>query len=81
MFYHGSSNPGCVESVWNPEKYPGGTKDLLGEDVFDTPVWNLTRQQKYDLVYTRILMQHPQVVLCVQPFKMRKCPCAVISGS
>ena len=44
-------------------------KDLLGEDVFDTPVWDLTRHQKYDLVYTRILMQRPKVVLCVQPFK------------
>ncbi len=44
-------------------------KDLLGEDVFDTPVRDLTRQQKYDLVYTRVLLQHPQVVLCVQPFK------------
>ena len=62
-----------IRGVWNQSgirrSIQEEQKDLLGEDVFDTPVWNLTRQQKYDLVYTRILMQHPQVVLCVQPFK------------
>ena len=42
---------------------------LLGEEVFDLPVDKLTESQKYDLVYTRILLQHPKVVFCVQPFK------------
>lgn len=62
-----------IQGVWNQSGIRRSIreeqKDLLGEDVFDTPVRDLTRQQKYDLVYTRILLQHPQVVLCVQPFK------------
>ena len=42
---------------------------LLGEDVFYKKVSELTRKQKYDLIYTRILLQNPKVVFCVQPFK------------
>lgn len=41
----------------------------LGDEVFDLPVSALTKSQKYDLVYTRILLQRPKVVFCVQPFK------------
>ena len=29
----------------------------------------LSEKQKYELVYTRILLQNPRVVFCVQPFK------------
>lgn len=42
---------------------------LLGEDVFYKRIRDLTIKQKYDLVYTRILLQNPGVVFCVQPFK------------
>lgn len=42
---------------------------VLGDEVFDTPVSALTKEQKYDLVYTRILLQRPKVVFCIQPFK------------
>lgn len=42
---------------------------LLGEDVFDTPVERLSEWQKYDLIYTRIFLQNPEIVFCVQPFK------------
>lgn len=42
---------------------------ILGEDVFDTPIDALTEAQKYQLIYTRILLQRPQVVLCIHPFK------------
>lgn len=42
---------------------------LLGEDVFYKRIGDLTTRQKYDLVYTRILLQNPGVVFCVQPFK------------
>lgn len=41
----------------------------LGGDVFDLPVEDLTEEQQYDLIYTRILIQNPKVVFCVQPFK------------
>lgn len=43
--------------------------DLLGGEVFDLRVEDLSQKQKYDLVYTRILLQNPEVVFCVQPFK------------
>ena len=46
-----------IRGVWNQSgirrSIQEEQKDLLGEDVFDTPVWNLTRQQKYDLVYAQ----------------------------
>ena len=42
---------------------------LWGGDVFYQKVEDLTQQQKYDLVYTRILLQNPRIVFCVQPFK------------
>lgn len=43
--------------------------EYLGEDVFYTPVEELSQRQKYQLVYTRVLLQHPRVVFCIQPFK------------
>lgn len=43
--------------------------DLLGKDVFRCKVEQLSQKQKYDLVYTRILLQNPKIVFCVQPFK------------
>ncbi len=42
---------------------------LLGKEVFESKVKYLSDKQKYDLVYTRIYLQQPRVVLCVQPFK------------
>lgn len=44
-------------------------KQSFGREVFSTPVDFLTKKQKYQLVYTRILLQKPQVVFCIQPFK------------
>lgn len=41
---------------------------LLGAGVFDKPVETLTQKEKYDLVYTRVLLQRPRVAVCVQPF-------------
>lgn len=41
----------------------------LGEEVFYGKVDDLNKRQKYDLVYTRVLLQNPRVVVCVQPFK------------
>lgn len=43
--------------------------ELLGEEVFDLRVEELSHKQKYDLIYMRILVQNPKVVFCVQPFK------------
>ena len=41
----------------------------LGTEVFDLPPGKLLTQQKYDLVYQRILLQNPKVVFCIQPFQ------------
>lgn len=41
----------------------------VGEDVFFQPVDQLTQRQKYQLVYTRVLLQRPKVVFCIHPFK------------
>ena len=42
---------------------------ILGEEVFSLSMEELTEKQKYQLVYTRILLQKPKVVFCIQPFK------------
>ncbi len=42
---------------------------VLGKDVFDLPVEQLSERQKYQLVYTRVLLAKPRVVFCIQPFK------------
>jgi ribose transport system ATP-binding protein len=41
---------------------------LLGSHVFDCPVEKLNLKEKYDLVYTRVLLQRPRAAICVQPF-------------
>lgn len=41
---------------------------VLGEEVFERPVDELSERQKYQLVYTRILLQKPRVVFLIQPF-------------
>lgn len=43
--------------------------ELLGKEVFDQSVEQLSERQKYELAYTRILLQNPRVVFCIQPFK------------
>ena len=40
-----------------------------GAEVFDKRIDELTESQKYELVYTRIAIQKPKVVFCVQPFR------------
>lgn len=42
---------------------------ILGEEVFETPVEELSEKQKYQMIYTRVLLQKPKVVFCIQPFK------------
>lgn len=42
---------------------------VLGEEVFLKQMDELNEKEKYRLVYTRILLQKPKVVFCIQPFK------------
>lgn len=47
---------------------------VLGEQVFSMHMDELKEWQKYQLVYTRILLQKPKVVFCIQPFKWTDLP-------
>ncbi len=62
-----------IRRIWRSEQRKWGIcRDLepvLGRDVFDKPIASLTEKEKYDLVYTRVLLQRPEVVFCVFPFK------------
>lgn len=42
---------------------------VLGDKVFSMQMEELSERQKYQLVYTRILLQRPKVVFCIQPFQ------------
>lgn len=41
---------------------------LVGDKVFNTPTDELSEIEKYDLIYTRVLLQKPLVAICVMPF-------------
>lgn len=43
--------------------------DLLGRDVFEKKIEELSESQKIRLVYARVRLQKPKVVFCIQPFK------------
>lgn len=62
-----------VQGVWGRGRIKKSLRreyaGLLGEEVFDLPVERLSEWQKYDLIYTRIFLQNPEIVFCVQPFK------------
>lgn len=42
---------------------------VLGNELFFKQVDELSEKEKYQLVYTRVLLQKPEVVFCIQPFK------------
>lgn len=61
-----------VPDVWKRHMRDSIKKEygtILGEEVFQMPVEQLSEKQKYQLVYTRVLLQKPRVVVCVHPFK------------
>jgi ribose transport system ATP-binding protein len=62
-----------LPEVWRDNKVREGIrreyKDILGADVFDMRIDALNEKQKFSLVYTRIAIQRPKVVFCLQPFR------------
>lgn len=61
-----------VPNVWKKNMLDSIRKEygpVLGKKVFQMPVEQLSERQRYQLVYTRVLLQKPRVVVCVQPFK------------
>jgi len=62
-----------LPEIWRSQSLREGIRreysEILGEDVFDERIEALSELQKYELVYTRIAIQRPKVVFCVQPFR------------
>lgn len=62
-----------VPGIWGNSRMKNSVRreyaEELGEEVFAIPVEALGEKQKYQLVYTRVLLQKPKVVVCVQPFR------------
>lgn len=62
-----------MNSVWIKRSVRRSVKmeysKVVGKEVFDLPIESLTEKEKYFLVYTRILLQKPKVVFCIQPFQ------------
>ncbi len=61
-----------MRDVWRGRKIRASIRreyaQILGEEVFDRPVEELSQRQKYQLVYTRIGLQKPRVAFLIQPF-------------
>lgn len=62
-----------IKDVWENRKVRrcirADLEKMLGSEVFEKRILELTEMEKYDLVYTRVLLQNPKIVFCVQPFK------------
>ncbi len=60
-----------LPEIWVNNQVKKGLKReyAMSSDVtFDKPVEELTIEEKYELIYNRILLQNPQIVFCLQPF-------------
>ena len=42
---------------------------MLGSEVFDKRISELTQWERIELVYARVILQKPDIVFCIQPFK------------
>lgn len=62
-----------LTGIWSNRRLRAGLRkewaQRVGDEVFDMPAGQLTRRQRRELVFQRILLQRPEVVFCVQPFK------------
>lgn len=61
-----------LPELWRSVRVQEGVRrdtDVPGRGLFDLKVEQLTKTEKYDLVYNRIRLQNPAVLFCIQPFK------------
>lgn len=62
-----------LPEIWRSRRAREGLRRAwtarLGEDIFSLYPDRMTRRQRYDVVYQRVLLQRPRVVFCVQPFR------------
>lgn len=63
-----------MKALWLSGRVKRGLRrayaEWLGPDLLDRRVDELTETERCELVYRRILLQRPDVVFCVQPFRM-----------
>ena len=63
-----------IPSLWRSGRVKRGLRraytEWLGPDLLERRVEDLTETGRCELVYRRILLQRPDVVFCVQPFRM-----------
>lgn len=61
-----------MPAVWSGHRIRASIRKeyapVLGDGVFERPVEELSERQKYQLVYTRIILQKPRVAFLIQPF-------------
>lgn len=61
-----------MPAVWRGHKIRASIRkeyaSILGEEVFEQSIEELSERQKYRLVYTRIMLQKPRVAFLIQPF-------------
>lgn len=61
-----------MPDIWNGQKIRASIRmeyaPILGDEVFDSPVEELSERRKYQLVYTRVMLQKPRVAFLIQPF-------------
>lgn len=60
-----------LRGIWKDKrKRKSIAKEILGEELPDESclVKDLSIKQKYSLIYTRVLLQRPQVIFCVYPY-------------
>lgn len=61
-----------LEKIWRKHRTRKSVaREIVGEELPDRriSIKNLTMRQKYYLIYTRILLQKPDVVFCVHPYR------------
>lgn len=61
-----------LPTIWGGRKIRASIRmeyeSVLGKEVFEKPVEELSERQKYRLIYTRIILQKPRVAFLIQPF-------------
>ncbi len=61
-----------LPEIWTNNQVKKGLKKeflINNEHIsFEKPVEELSIEQKYNLIYHRIILQNPQIVFCLQPF-------------
>lgn len=62
-----------IPSIWRNKKIRDSVRsefaEILGEAVFDKSITELTMMQKIDLIFARLILQKPEIIIFIQPYK------------